>query len=233
LIPLACVFASLLFLHIDIGVRYALPLVPLLIVAASRVATVPLPDWSRVAWALGLAHHVFAAVRIAPHDLAFFSDAVGGPSRGHRYLADSNLDWGQDLSTLGRWLAPREAPRRLYLSYFGTAEPRAYGVRYRPAPSSCAHLAPWSREPEPATGREFLAVSAMNMQGIFFDDPRAYAWLAEREPVAVLGYSISVYEITDDLAAHRALARMYDHYGPAELAAEERDRVRAIEAGAR
>ena len=41
-----------------------------------------------------------AAVRIAPHNLAFFSDAVGGPGRGHRYLADSNLDWGQDIRTL-------------------------------------------------------------------------------------------------------------------------------------
>ncbi len=229
--PLTCLFVSLLFARINIGVRYALPLLPLLIVLASRVATIPVPDWIKGALALSLAHHVVAAVRIAPHDLAFFSDAVGGPSRGHRYLADSNLDWGQDVSTLGRWLAGREAPRRLYLSYFGTADPRAYGVQYRPAPSSCAHLAKWRREPEPASGRELLAVSEMNLQGVFFPDRHAYAWLSDRKPIAVLGHSIAVYEITDDLPAHRALLRLYQRYGPAELVAEERERVRVLEGG--
>lgn len=123
-------FVGLLFARINLGVRYALPIVPLLVVLASRVATLPLltlpnvanlANVAKVALGLGLVHHVVAAVRIAPHDSAFFSDAVGGPSRGHRYLADSNLDWGQDLGTLGRWLALRERPRRLYLSYFGTS----------------------------------------------------------------------------------------------------------------
>jgi hypothetical protein len=231
--PLVCLSVSLLFARINIGVRYALPLVPLLIVLASRAATIPAPDWVRGALAIGVVHHVVAAVRIAPHDLAFFSDAVLGPSRGSRYLADSNLDWGQDISTLGRWLERRERPRRLYLSYFGTADPRAYGVQYRPAPSSCAHLAKWRREPEPDAGRELLAVSAMNLQGVFFADPKAYAWLADQKPIAVLGYSISVYDVTDDVTAHRALLSMYERYGPGELVAEERERVRALEEGAR
>lgn len=231
LIPLAGLLASLLFARIDIGVRYALPLWPLLIVTASRVATFDGPRWSRIALGIGMLHHVVAAIRIAPHQLAFFSDVVGGPSRGHLYLADSNLDWGQDIRTLGRWLAGTERPRRLYLAYFGSADPRAYGVSYRPAPNSCPHPAPWRPEPEPATGRELLAVSAMNLQGVFFGDSRAYAWLGARRPVAVLGHSISVYDITDDAAAHRALAEMYQRHGPAELAREEAARATALESG--
>ena len=227
LIPLACLLVGLLFARIDIGVRYALPLWPMLILTASRAATLSMPMSPRYAVMVGLmlVQHVGAAVRIAPHDLAFFSDLVGGPSRGQRYLADSNLDWGQDVETLGRWLASRERPRRLYLSYFGTADPRAYGVSYYPAPNSCAHQAPWTRELEPASGRELLAVSAMNLQGVFFGDTAAYGWLAARRPVAVLGYSISVYDITDDPAAHAALARMYERYGPKELAPAERARA--------
>lgn len=233
LLPALGFFASLLFARINIGVRYALPLWPLLIVLGARVATLPLPKWSRAVVALGLAHHLVAAWRIAPHDLAFFSDLVGGPSRGKRYLADSNLDWGQDVSTLGRWLAAREPPRRLYLAYFGSADPHAWGVSYFPAPSSCPHPAPWRRAPEPVSGRELLAVSAMNEQGVFFSDPSAYAWLAAREPVAVLGWSISVWDVTDDLAAHRQLLGMYERFGPAELVAEQRERVRALEGRAR
>lgn len=232
LIPLVLVFCALLAARIDIGVRYALPLMPFIIVLASRVATIPTRSWARAALALGLVHHVSAAVRVAPHELAFFSDAVGGPARGHRYLADSNLDWGQDVSTLGRWLAAREPPRRLYLAYFGTAQPEAYGIAYRPAPNSCPHPAPWDRSAEargPASGRELLAVSQMNVQGVFFDDPLAYQWLAGRQPIATLGYSIDVYDITDDVEAHRALARLYERYGPREFAADEDARVSALE----
>jgi len=232
LAPALVLCGSLLFARINIGVRYALPLVPLLIVLGSRVATLPLSRWASVALGLGLVHHAIAALRVAPHDLAFFSDLAGGPARGHRYLADSNLDWGQDVGGLARWLGEREPPRRTYLAYFGSADPRAYGVRYRPAPNSCPHPAPWRREPEPPNGRELLAVSAMNLQGVFFDDPKAYAWLGARQPVAVIGYSISVYDITDDLGAHRELERMYERWGPGELLAEQRARVRELAGGA-
>lgn len=230
LVPALAIFGSLLFARIDIGVRYALPLWPLLIVLGSRVATLPLPRWGFALLGVGLLHHAVAAVRVAPHQLAFFSDLAGGPARGARYLSDSNIDWGQDLSTLGRWLRTREAPRRLYLSYFGTADPHAHGIRHFPAPNSCPHPAPWRRAAEPRTGRELLAVSVMNQQGAFFGDRDAYGFLASRTPIAVLGWSISVYDITDDLEAHRALARLYERFGPRELLGEQQARVRELEA---
>lgn len=235
LVPFACVLASLLFARVNIGVRYALPLWPLVILMASRAATIPRPASGacRVLLVIVLLQHPVAAIRVAPHHLAYFSDLVGGPSQGRHYLGDSNLDWGQDISTLGRWLATRERPRRLYLSYFGTADPKAYGVSYYAAPNSCPHPAPWTREPEPSTGRELLAVSVMNMQGTYFGDRDAYAWLATRHPVAVLGYSISIYDITDDPDAHGALAAMYERFGPKELAAEEHGRAVRLRAGIR
>jgi 4-amino-4-deoxy-L-arabinose transferase-like glycosyltransferase len=88
LVPLALMLLELLRVRVDIGVRYALPVLPILIVFASRVATfaAPWPRLSAGALALGLTHHVFAALRIAPHDIAFFSDLVGGPARGQLYL---------------------------------------------------------------------------------------------------------------------------------------------------
>lgn len=216
-LPAALLFLGLLVVRVNIGVRYALPIVPLLIVLASRVATFAAPRWARGVLALGLVHHAAAAVRIAPHDLAFFSDVVGGPKNGHRILADSNLDWGQDIQTLGRWLAEREPPRRLYLSYFGTALPRAYGVRYRPVLSSCAHLAPWDGASDlegAPTGRDLLAISEMNLQGVFFVGPNPYAWLGTRTPLAVLGYSIRVYDITDDEEAKWHLVTSNEELGP-------------------
>ena len=42
---------------------------------------------------------------IHPHYLAYFNAVSGGPDRGAEHLIDSNLDWGQDLVNLRRWLA--------------------------------------------------------------------------------------------------------------------------------
>ena len=106
-------------------------------------------------------------------------------------------------------------------------------MSYWPAPNGCPHQAPWTRDSEPSTGREWLAVSAMNRQGVFFGDPLAYAWLEARRPLAVLGYSIAIYDITDDADAHAALARMYERFGPAGLAADERARAARLRAGVR
>jgi len=36
---------------------------------------------------------------VAPHYLAYFNELAGGPANGFKELADSNLDWGQDLRT--------------------------------------------------------------------------------------------------------------------------------------
>jgi hypothetical protein len=229
LLPVVLLLVTLVLSRVDIGVRYALPLFPLLAVAASRVVTIPWPRGAVVALAVALCHHVVAAIRIAPHDLAFFSDLAGGPARGHRYLADSNLDWGQDLGTLAEWSRVHR-PARLSLAYFGTASVEAHGIAYEPAPSSCPHLAPWRGAPAEPDGRgAFLAVSTMNAQGLFFSDHASYAWLSGRTPVALLGYSIAVYDISRDADAHRQLARLHERGGEPERAELARARAAAIE----
>lgn len=232
--PAALLAIAVALVRVDIGVRYALPLVPLLLILASRVATFPAGRLlggrlAPAALALALVHHAVAAIRVAPHDLAFFSDLAGGPARGQRYLADSNLDWGQDVTTLARW-AERARPARLFVAYFGTASLEAHGLAYTPAPNACPHPPPSPARAMPPGGRgEFLAVSAMNAQGVFFPDPSAYRWLERRAPVARLGHSIAIYDVTNDADAHRELARLYARYGPRELAAARLARAAEID----
>jgi len=45
------------------------------------------------------------SLAIWPHYLAFFNGFVGGPDKGPEYLVDSNLDWGQELSNLKKYVA--------------------------------------------------------------------------------------------------------------------------------
>src|SRR5206468_11204129 len=67
---------------------------------------------------------------VYPHYLAYFNELAGGPRNGYKRLVDSNLDWGQDLKGLKRWADEKrlDATHPLYLSYFGTADPRYYQI---------------------------------------------------------------------------------------------------------
>lgn len=78
-----------------------------------------------------LALHATVTALAWPHYLAYFNPLHGGPSRAYRHVADSSLDWGQDLPRLCAWI---ERQRRsgydgpVYLSYFGMTPPERYGV---------------------------------------------------------------------------------------------------------
>lgn len=119
--------------HLNIGNRHILPTYPTLFILLGAFGA--WLDWRRpVAFVLigGLAWwHAGESLWIRPHYLAYFNELVGGPASGWRHLVDSSLDWGQDLPALSRWLrahnsGPHRAP--VYLSYFGTGDPRYEGI---------------------------------------------------------------------------------------------------------
>ena len=43
-------------------------------------------------------------LRVHPNYLAYFNEAAGGPAQGWRWLVDSNVDWGQELPGLKRYM---------------------------------------------------------------------------------------------------------------------------------
>ncbi len=94
------------FYHYQIGLRHLLPAFPLAQVFASRAALVG-ERWFRIVGAGALAAYVLASVMIYPHYLAYFNSFAGGPLNGWRYLADSNLDWGQDKAAARRGYVER------------------------------------------------------------------------------------------------------------------------------
>ena len=69
------------------------------------------------------------AIAIHPHFLAYFNEIVGGSANGYKHLTDSNVDWGQGLKALGESLSEKDRADGIYLCYFGTADPHAYGIR--------------------------------------------------------------------------------------------------------
>ncbi len=103
---------------------------------------------------------------------------------------DSNLDWGQELVSLAEFqVANQTGP--VHLSYFGSADPSAYGVEYLCLPSLGLLSCPDADLP--ADG--WVAVSATCLQGLCTPDPDFYAPLRSREPDAVLGHSMFLYDL--------------------------------------
>jgi 4-amino-4-deoxy-L-arabinose transferase-like glycosyltransferase len=201
-----------------IGLRHILPIYAFLFILAGRVAAL---HWRRRWLALFLvsASVVFTALsslRVAPHQLAYFNELVGGPDRGYRYLLDSNLDWGQDLRGVKEYMDRENVPI-IYLSYFGTAPPSYYGIRYQFVPGTWPLEWPVQTERVPAdTARKLLAISVNNLQDLLNPSYPLFEWLREREPIAKIGYSIFIYDLTGDWAG---LAKLEETYHRAGLSA--------------
>lgn len=136
---------------------------------------------------------VFAVSIIAyPNYLSYFNAFVGGSEEGYRVASDANVDIGQDLPALARYLDEIDAgPVQLY--YFGSVDPAIYGIDYVvPSPD---RLTPG-----------YLAVS-VSLYRIGYDlydhgemrriGPLDVARLGE--PIARLGGSIHVYRIPEPI----------------------------------
>lgn len=208
LIPLAVMGFSAMMGHINIGIRHVLPAYPFLIVAASSITRV---RCKRQAWFTGClaamaAWYAIGTVRVFPSYLAYFNETVT-PERGYRVLVDSNLDWGQDLKRLKRYL-DKEGIRRVYLSYFGTADPCYYGIRFLYLPRTPYECA----QEDTADPADFIAVSATNLQGVYLPYRSSFQWLKSYQPVAQIGYSIFVYDIRGDATAHHHLGILFLKY---------------------
>jgi hypothetical protein len=176
-------------LRVPAGVRFLLPLYPLLCVfTAARLSDLS-ARWQRIATVVCCTWLAVASLTIHPHYLAYFNEAIGGPRRAHRYFADSNLDWGQDLASLARWLAERGNPP-VRAALFSAERPEAYGIVAQPL-DGCA----------PVHGG-LVAISASVLHGLHDPanylqrpPPGCYDWLGAYEPIATPGYSILVYDL--------------------------------------
>jgi hypothetical protein len=196
-------FAAACASSVQIGHRHILPVYPFLYVLLGFLVQ---RLWEqRSGRALSLAAAVWVAagtLRAGPFFLSYFQEFTGGARRAYVWVADSNIDWGQGLRELAAYLKRRNAGK-IYLSYFGTADPHAEGIRY-------AAVAPYAVVPLTDDGPgldpespHLLVVSVTNFHSTYFVDKDLFAWLKERRPVEVLGGSLLVFDITGDDESHR------------------------------
>jgi hypothetical protein len=74
---------------------------------------------------------IISSAIVYPHSLAYFNELVGGPENGANHLLNSNIDWGQDLYLLKKWVDEHPEVTDLKLAYFGYFDPAFAGPNYR------------------------------------------------------------------------------------------------------
>jgi len=176
--------------RINVGLRHVLPAFPFLFIIASRPWALffHLKLKTRVALALLIVGTITSNLLIFPHYLAYFNLAAGGPGQGYRILADSNLDWGQDLIGLKHYM-DQEGMDRICLDYFGKVDPKIYGIAYDlpDHPEQCAVIA--------VSVQQLLGFTYRKAGGltIAVADESRYAWLKKQTPVTAIGHSIWIF----------------------------------------
>lgn len=179
----AVYFVFAIFSHIDIGDRHVLPIYPfvLLFVAGGCWQLARRSRTALVLVVIALALNAADALRYAPDYLSYFTPFVP-PSQTYKLLSDSNLDWGQGLLALRRYEAahPQE---KIYLAYFGSVDPGAYGLR--------ARLLPEDQRVSGAT----VVVSATELTGQMLDNFNDYHWVLQYPQKAILNHSLHVFQI--------------------------------------
>lgn len=171
--------------HINLGVRHLLPVYPFLF--AGLAAAAAKADWRRLALAGAIVTVAVESVAIYPHYLAFFNAPSGGPANGPKILVDSNIDWGQDVKHLRRYM-DRHGIGRLCIAYFGRTDLFTYGITdFVEAPAT------W----EKAKRESADCVAAISVTLLYggYSFEESYQWLREREPMAKVGRSIYLYDL--------------------------------------
>lgn len=187
----AVYFLLCMLSHINIGVRHLLPVYPFLFVLLAAVLFHGRLDRFRGAraalLALVIAVQVAESVRIYPNYLAFFNTLAGGPGRGPEYLVDSNIDWGQNLKKLRKYLDSIGWKQPVCVAYFGRASMSYYGIEYQGLPAT-----------DDLAGRsqaDCIAAISVTLLHDVYTGSTSFRWLRERTPMAKVGYSIYVYDL--------------------------------------
>ncbi len=182
--------------HLDLGVRYLLPIYPFFYVYAGKFVKLfdmrsfgryfgGVFDMKQSALSLAIvilgAWQIFTCLNIAPYHLSYFNEAVG-PVRGSEIVSDSNVDWGQGLERL-RTYVDQHGIDRIYVDYFGGSVVDYY------LGDKCTL---WSADKK---GRPhgWFAVS-LNSYALGTASGE-YAWLRAYKPVARIGYSMLVFRL--------------------------------------
>jgi len=211
LTPLLALFAvywlTSLASNLNIGHRHILPTYPVLFVTAGWFGAwlTPRRPFAGLLIAGLAAAHIAASFGARPHYLAYFNEIIGGPQNGSRYLADSSLDWGQELPGVKTWLDTHARPGEpVFMAYFGTGDPRYYGLNVRRLPFITVYKIP---QPLVVLEPGLYCIGATMLTHVYSDVRGPWTVALEREFLAARVLEAELIAYTTDPARRAELEK--------------------------
>jgi hypothetical protein len=212
LVPVIFYLIVAMTVGMNIGVRHILVVYVFLYVLTGGAAWAMIRNSRKWAYAVGLLLLVHAASSVLafPNYISYANELWGGPSQTHKYLTDSNSDWGQQLKSVKQYLDQRGV-KECWFVYFaaGVAEPSYYGIPCKPLPTINTL---WLNEllDVPASIDGPVLISASNLSGVEFGpgslDP--YGQFKLLRPTAVIDRGVFVFDGKFDVPLAAALSKV-------------------------
>lgn len=181
--------------------RYVLPAFPAVFILASSVfheSRTGSP--AKYLATITLLWSVISSLLIWPHSRSYFHELIGGPKQGHWYMGgsfiDTNIDCGQDLLYLKKWIGEHPEANGLKVSFNGAVSPTLAGIVAEEPPRGPRSVEPSTPgdPPGPTPGWHAISVNHLHMR------THDYDYFLDFEPVDRVGYSIHIYRITVEQA---------------------------------
>ena len=192
LVPPVIIFICFsFFTDRQLGIRYILPIFPYIIIATAyginvlnnyRYKFAKYVSYLFVLWI------IFESFSVYPNYLTYFNQFVGGSKNGYKYFADSNLDWGQDLPSVKKWLKKENNPK-IYFFYFGPVSPELYNI-------------------EQSNNPEYILISASSLYTLKSNN-NLFKYLFESQPEYIINNSILVYPRIRILEYNYSINKMF------------------------
>lgn len=181
------------------GPAHILPVYVFMVLIASRAVVFYKHLVMKFAISALLVWYAAGAVLAAPHYLSYFNELLP-EERAYGLFSDHSNDIGQELNHLRSYMADNRI-ERVNLSYFGGINPAQLGISYDylPAPWFEAWIPLYTGSPLPEDChpvKGVVAVSVTNLNGVHMLNQSCYSWLRRYVPVANLGGSILIYNLT-------------------------------------
>lgn len=127
-----------------------------------------------------LAWSVCSNLSVFPFCQSYFNELAGGPTNGHRYLIDANIDWGQDAYVFRQWLRRHPEVTHIHTS-----------LRC-PLPALMSDREDPHMPDLPTPGWYAISIHQVH------DRSERHLYFLKLKPVAMAGYSIYIYHVTPD-----------------------------------
>ncbi|MCA9049400.1 MAG: glycosyltransferase family 39 protein [Planctomycetaceae bacterium] len=178
--------------------RYTLSAFPFAFILISRAALLFSHTHRKPAVVVtaGCLWFVTSSLSQFPHHLTYFNELAGGPKNGGKYLASSNVDWGQDLIFLKEWLDEHSDTKLDGLGWHcRVVDPAIAGIAAPEPPT------------KPTPG--WYAVS----QNRIYDHDSPLSYFQEITPIAWAGRSIGIFHLSGDQADRLREEAGFPEYG--------------------